>query len=88
MTPKTYAMKSTALAQDDPISLLFCRRKRAKHHPAGRDLCSIRDLTAGRGEADSGHRPRREGAAGTLPASTGTPSSWSCSLRRIRCARG
>ena len=43
MTSKSYAMKSTALAQDDPFSLS------AANHPntlAGRDLCSIRDLSA------------------------------------------
>ncbi|MFZ1942472.1 MAG: ornithine carbamoyltransferase [Acidobacteriaceae bacterium] len=43
MTPKTYAMKSTALAQDDPISLSAAKRPNTL---AGRDLCSIRDLTA------------------------------------------
>ena len=43
MTPKTYAMKSTALAQDDPISLSTAKRLNTL---AGRDLCSIRDLRA------------------------------------------
>ena len=87
MTPKTYAMKSTALAQARSI----CLSSAASSGPntsGGATFASIRDLTAGRGEADSGHRPRREGAAGTLPASTRSSSSWSCSLRRIRCARG
>ena len=43
MTPKTYAMKSTALAQDDSISLSTAKRLNTL---AGRDLCSIRDLSA------------------------------------------
>ena len=43
MTPKSYAMKSTALAQDDPISLPTAKRPNTL---AGRDLCSICDLSA------------------------------------------
>jgi len=43
MTPKSYAMKSTALAQDDPISLSTAKRPNTL---AGRDLCSIGDLSA------------------------------------------
>lgn len=43
MTTKSYAMKSTALAQDTPISLSAAKRPNTL---AGRDLCSIRDLSA------------------------------------------
>jgi ornithine carbamoyltransferase len=43
MTPKSYAMKSTALAQHDSISLTTAKRPNTL---AGRDLCSIRDLSA------------------------------------------
>ena len=44
MATKTYAMKSTALAQDDSISLSTAKRLNTL---AGRDLCSIGDLRAG-----------------------------------------
>jgi ornithine carbamoyltransferase len=43
MTTKSYAMKSSALAQEDPISLSTRERQNTL---AGRDLSSIRDLSA------------------------------------------
>ncbi len=43
MTPKSYAMKSTALAPDTPISVSTAKRPNTL---AGRNLCSIRDLSA------------------------------------------
>jgi ornithine carbamoyltransferase len=43
MTPKTYAMKSPAILQDDPFSAPTAKRSNTL---AGRDLCSIRDLSA------------------------------------------
>ena len=43
MTTKPYAMKSSAIAQDAPISVAAAKRQNTL---AGRDLCSIRDLSA------------------------------------------
>lgn len=43
MTTKSYAMKSTALAQDNPVSIPTAKQPNTL---AGRDLCSIRDLSA------------------------------------------
>ncbi len=43
MTTKSYAMKSTAIAQDTPISI---PASKLPNTLAGRDLCSIRDLSA------------------------------------------
>jgi ornithine carbamoyltransferase len=43
MTPKSYAMKSSAIVQDDPFSISSAKRLNTL---AGRDLCSISDLSA------------------------------------------